>query len=66
MIEIMKPFFLAVFVWTILASAIYYISGQEKKCIDGKVHKLVSNEYWQGTGFTCKPLSDKRINETVT
>ena len=58
MIEIMKPFFLAVFVCTIVTSAIYYIGSQEKKCIDEQIHRLVSDKYWQGTGFTCKPLKE--------
>ena len=38
----------------------YTIANQEKKCIDGRVHKLVPNAvYWQGTGFSCKPLTVK-------
>lgn len=69
MMEKMKPFLLAfclLFLAAILTSMIYVIGSQEKKCIDGKVHKLHAGEYWQGTGFTCKPLSNQRINEAVT
>jgi hypothetical protein len=61
MMEIMKPFFLGLgllFAAALITSLIYGIGSQEKKCIDGQVHKLVSDEYWRGTGFTCKPLKE--------
>mgnify|MGYP003626643169 FL=1 len=61
MIEIMKPFLIALcllFFASVITSLIYGIGSQEKKCIDGKVHKLHADKYWQGTGFTCKPLKE--------
>tara|TARA_R110002126_G_scaffold196402_1_gene344358 strand:+ start:287 stop:481 length:195 start_codon:yes stop_codon:yes gene_type:complete len=61
MIEIMKSFLIALcllFVATLITNLIYGIGSQEKKCIDGQIHKLVSDKYWQGTGFTCKPLKE--------
>ena len=69
MMEIMKPFLIAICLLlfaSVITSLIYGIGSQKKKCIDGKVHKLHAGEYWQGTDFTCKPLSDNRINEIVT
>ena len=63
MIEIMKPFLIALSLLFFSASAIYGIGSQEKRCIDEQIHTLVSDKYWKGTSFTCKPLSDKRINE---
>ena len=41
------------------ASMLYAITSQEKKCIDGQVHNLKANEYWQATGFHCTPLSSE-------
>ena len=37
----------------------YTIANQEKKCIDGQIHNLNANEYWQATGFHCTPLSSE-------
>ena len=66
MMEVMKPFLKWLLCAALIINMIYYIGSQEKKCIDGQVHKLVSDKYWRGTGFTCKPLGSQRINETVT
>jgi hypothetical protein len=62
----MKLYFCALLLIIAFGVGISVIANQEKKCIDGQIHKLVSDKYWQGTGFTCKPLSDNRINEAVT
>ena len=43
----------------ILGSWVNAIVGQEKKCIDGKIHSLSTDKYWKGTGFSCKPLSSE-------
>ena len=37
----------------------YTIANQEKKCIDGRVHELVTNEYWKATVWHCTPLSSE-------
>jgi len=59
----MKLYFCALLLIIAFGVGISVIANQEKKCIDGRVHKLHTGEYWQGTGFTCKPLGSQRINE---
>ena len=35
----------------------------EKKCIDGTVHWLSDNGYWQATLYACKPLTIEERRE---
>ena len=36
-----------------------HLSTREEKCIGNVIHRLVTNEYWQATGFHCTPLSSE-------
>ena len=36
-----------------------HLSAREEKCIGNVIHRLVTNEYWQATGFHCTPLSSE-------
>jgi hypothetical protein len=40
-----------------------YIDNEKRKCIDGTVHWLKDNSYWQASGYVCKPLTIEERRE---
>ena len=46
-------------VFTFFLTMFIHLSTREEKCIGNVIHYLVTNEYWQATGFHCTPLSSE-------
>ena len=46
----------------LFSTMIIHVSIREEKCINNKIHYLVADKYWKGTGYSCNSLS---IEETL-
>ena len=45
------------------STMLIHVSIREEKCINNKIHYLVADKYWKGTGYSCNPLSSEETLE---
>ena len=46
----------------LILAMLTYTSTREEKCINNRIHYLVTDKYWKGTNFSCNPLT---LEETL-